>query len=59
MGGRMSSIGLKKSKIDETEKILEIKRKIQDEKYLDGAIYRIAMILSRKLMEDEDLYERK
>ena len=55
----MSAVGLKKSKIDEAQKILEIKRKIQDEEYLDGAIYRIAMILSRKLMEDEDLYERK
>ena len=27
-------------------------------KYLDGAIHRIAMILSRKLIEDED-FERK
>ena len=55
----MSSVRLKKSEIDESEKILEIKRKIQDEKYLDGAIYRIAMILSRKLMEEEEVYERK
>lgn len=38
--------------------ILEIRQKIQDEKYLDGAIHRIALILSRKLIEDND-FERK
>ena len=30
----------------------------KDEKYLEGAIQRIAMILSRKLIEDND-FERK
>ena len=55
----MSSVSSKKSHADESERILEIKKKIQDEKYLDGAIYRIAMILSRKLMEEDEVSERK
>lgn len=58
-GDKMSSVSSKKSHADESERILEIKKKIQDEKYLDGAIYRIAMILSRKLMEEDEVFERK
>ena len=55
----MSSVNFRKSSIDEAEKILEIKRKIQDEKYLDGAVYRLAMILSKKIIEGDDFLERK
>ncbi|MGP1588162.1 MAG: hypothetical protein ACTTHG_07480 [Treponemataceae bacterium] len=55
----MSSASTRRSvKSDNTARILEIRNKIHDEKYLDGAIYRIAMILSRKLMEDNEI-ERK
>jgi len=55
----MSSARAKTKLQDESARILEIRNKIQDEKYMDGAIYRIAMILSNKLMEDEEAIERK
>lgn len=55
----MNSIHINRSKKQEVSPyILEIREKIRDEKYMDGAIYRIAMILSRKLIEDEE-FERK
>ena len=54
----MNAVNLNRSKKQEVSaNILEIRKKIQDEKYLEGAIQRIAMILSRKLIEDND-FER-
>lgn len=32
-------------------KILELRQKIQDESYVDNAVQRIALVLSRKLVE--------
>ncbi len=55
----MSSVRTKTKLQDDSARILEIQKKIQDEKYMDGAIYRIAMILSNKLMEDDESTERK
>ena len=54
----MNAVNLNRSKNQEVSSyILEVRKKIQDEKYLDGAIQRIAMILSRKLIEDNE-FER-
>ncbi len=35
-------------------KILELKEKIKDESYVQGAIQRIALVLSNKLIEVKD-----
>lgn len=35
-------------------KVLELRKKIHDSEYLDFAIQRIAQVLSRKLVEDDD-----
>lgn len=39
------------SEQENSERILELRKKIMDEKYLDNAIQRIALILSRQLVE--------
>ena len=55
----MNAVNVNRSKKQEVSPyILEMREKIHDEKYLDGAIHRIAMILSRKLIEDNE-FERK
>lgn len=36
---------------DSGERIAEFKEKLRDEAYLEGAIYRIATVLSARLME--------
>ena len=55
----MNAVQVNSSKKQEVSPyILEIREKIHDATYLDGAIHRIAMILSRKLIEDND-FERK
>ncbi|ULQ59607.1 hypothetical protein K7I13_14275 [Brucepastera parasyntrophica] len=35
----------------DNQKILELKEKIHDERYIQGAIQRIALVLSNKLIE--------
>lgn len=35
-------------------KVLELRKKIHDSEYIDFAVQRIAQILSRKLVEDDD-----
>ncbi|MCR5494830.1 MAG: hypothetical protein K6F15_04260 [Treponema sp.] len=35
-------------------RLLELREKIHDEEYLNNAIYRIAQVISRKLVEDPD-----
>lgn len=35
-------------------RILELRKKIHDSNYLDSAIQRIALVLSKKLVEDDD-----
>ena len=35
-------------------RLLELRKKIQSEEYLDNAIQRIAQIISRKLVEDPE-----
>ena len=55
----MNAVQVNISKKQEVStRILEIREKIHDSKYLDGAIHKIAMILSLKLIEDEE-FERK
>lgn len=36
-------------------KILELKEKIKDERYVQGAIQRIALVLSNKLIEVKEI----
>lgn len=49
-----------KKKAVETPRILELKEKIKDERYVQGAIQRIALVLSNKLIEVKDnVYERQ
>ncbi len=35
-------------------RLLELREKIHDEEYLNNAIFRIAQVISRKLVEDPD-----
>ena len=35
-------------------RVLELRKKIHDEEYIDNAIQRIAQVISRKLIEDPD-----
>jgi hypothetical protein len=42
----------KKNKQNAAERVLEMRAKIADDAYLDSAIHRIALVLSRKLVEN-------
>ncbi len=35
-------------------RLMELRRKIHDQEYVDNAIYRIAQVISRKLVEDPE-----
>ncbi len=37
-----------------SERVLELRRKIHDSEYLDFAVQRIAQVLSRRLVEDNE-----
>lgn len=37
-----------------SDRVLELKQKIHDSEYLDYAVQRIAQVLSRKLVEDNE-----
>lgn len=41
---------------DLSPRILELRRKIHDSSYLDNAIARIAQVVSRNLVEGEDVF---
>ncbi len=48
----MSSAALKKSAEEElSPKVLELRLKIHDENYINNAIQRIAVVLSRRIVE--------
>jgi hypothetical protein len=40
--------------VTENPRILELREKIKDEGYLQGAIQRIALVLSNKLIENKE-----
>ncbi len=48
----MSMTSNKKNKQNVAERVLELRAKIADDDYLDSAIHRIALVLSRKLVEN-------
>lgn len=39
---------------DLSDRIIELRQKIRDDEYVDFAIQRIALVLSRKLVEDKE-----
>jgi len=43
-----------KQAVNENPRILELREKIRDEGYLQGAIQRIALVLSNSLVESKD-----
>jgi len=43
-----------KQVVTENPKILELREKIRDEGYVQGAIQRIALVLSNKLIESKE-----
>ncbi len=43
----------------ENPRILELKEKIKDEGYVQGAIQRIALILSNKIIEGKDVFHER
>lgn len=45
---------VKKTKHNESMRILEMRQKIKDELYIDCAIHRIALVLSKKLVENHE-----
>lgn len=48
----MSSAALKKTDVEElSPKVLELRLKIHDENYINNAIQRIAVVLSRRIVE--------
>lgn len=40
-------------------RILELRMKIQDETYITSAVHRIALVLSRQLVEDKNYLDQK
>lgn len=44
----------KKTSINESAHVLEMKQKIKDELYINCAVHRIALVLSRKLVENNE-----
>lgn len=44
----------KTEEVNLSPRILELRKKIQSEEYLDNAIQRIAQVISKKLMENPD-----
>ena len=44
----------KKTSRIESTRVLEMRQKIKDELYIDCAVHRIALVLSRKLVENHE-----
>ncbi len=40
-------------------RLLELKKKIHDQEYIDGAVQRIAQVISKKLVEDPECLQVK
>ncbi len=40
-------------------RLLELKKKIHDQEYIDGAVQRIAQVISKKLVEDPESLQVK
>lgn len=45
---------VKKTIQNESVRILEMRQKIRDELYIDCAVHRIALVLSKKLVENHE-----
>lgn len=52
----VSAVHEQQDKEELSPRILELRRKIHDSSYLDNAIARIAQVVSRNLVEDEDMF---
>lgn len=52
----VSAVHERQDKEETTPRILELRRKIRDSSYLDNAIAHIAQVVSRNLVEDEDVF---
>ncbi len=48
----MPVIKSKKNDVSSEQRLEEIKRKIQDESYIDNAIEHIALVMTRQILED-------
>lgn len=48
-----------KQLVTDNTRILELKEKIQDEGYIQGAIQRIALVLSNKLIDVKDCNDER
>jgi hypothetical protein len=54
-GVKTATLVLEKKKEEKLPaRVLELRKKIHDEEYIDNAIQRIAQVISRKLIEDPD-----
>jgi hypothetical protein len=54
-GVKTTTLVLEKKKEEKLPaRVLELRKKIHDEEYIDNAIQRIAQVISRKLIEDPD-----
>lgn len=42
-----------------SDRIVELQKKINDPKYLDSAVSRIAQVMSKRIVGDTDPYSRK
>lgn len=42
-----------------SDRIVELRKKINDPKYLDTAVSRIAQVMSKRIVGDTDPYSRK
>jgi hypothetical protein len=42
-----------------SDRIVELRKKINDPKYLDSAVSRIAQVMSKRIVRDTDPYSRK
>lgn len=50
----ISVASLTKTNEEFSPKVLEMREKIHDNEYLNNAIFRIAVVLSRRLIENEE-----
>jgi len=48
----------KKTTKNEYDRVLEMRQKIRDELYIDCAVHRIALVLSRKLVENHEVIRK-
>ncbi len=48
----------KKTTKNESDRVLEMRQKIRDELYIDCAVHRIALVLSRKLVENHEVIRK-